>query len=119
MPNILPLALLAAALAQPVRPYRPAVDVIDYAFALTLPDTGRSLDGEATIRFARTASADTLVLDLIGLRVARAQVDGRAATFRQDSATVRIALPRHGGTNTGDTLTAIVRYAGTPSDGLI
>lgn len=120
-------ALLALSLgrtpapAQTVRPYRPAVDVLDYAFALTLPDTGRALAGEATVRFARTTPTDTLVLDLVGLRVDAVRVARRggalrAAAFRQDSAAVHVALPGHA---TGDTLVAVVRYAGTPTDGLI
>jgi aminopeptidase N len=109
----------AAGLAQPVRPYRPAVDVLDYQFALTLPDTGRAVAGEATVRFARLAPTDTLVLDLVGLAVRDVRVADRQAPFRQDSATVRIALPRAPRSRTRDTLTARVRYAGTPADGLI
>ncbi len=114
--------------AQPVRPYRPSVDVLDYAFAITLPDTGRTLDGEATIRFLRAAPTDTLVLDLVGLRVRGVRVGvagaaGRTARFAQDSATVRIALQRvarpRAARAGGDTLVAVVRYDGTPSDGLI
>ena len=116
------LAALAApvAAAQPVRPYRPAVDVLDYEFALSLPDSGAALDAQATVRFVRAAPTDTLVLDLIGLRVRDVRVDGRAARFARDSATVRVALPRaRAAGGAGDTLTAVVRYDGEPRDGLI
>src|SRR5689334_4890253 len=92
------VTLLAAApaLAQPVPPSRPAVDVLAYEFAVSLPDTGAALDGEATVRFLRAARTDTLVLDLVGLRVREVRVEGRAARFARDSATVRIALPAGG-----------------------
>ena len=121
MRSLHPLALLLplvapAALAQPVRPYRPAVDVLAYEFAVSLPDTGAAVDGTATVRFLRAAPTDTLVLDLIGLRVRDVRVQGRAARFARDSATVRVALPAGG---PGDTLTAVVRYDGVPRDGLI
>jgi aminopeptidase N len=117
--RLTPAAILltcAAAYAQPVRPYRPSVDVLDYAFVITLPDTGGAIDGEATIRFARTAPTDTLVLDLLGLRVRDVRVGGRAASYVRDSATVRIPLPRR---TRRDTLVAVVRYDGAPRDGLI
>ena len=93
MSRALPLlafpALLATAAtavqAQPVRPYRPAVDVLAYDFALTLPDTGATLDGVATVRVVRTAPTDTLVLDLLHLRVDEVRVLG-AVTLHVTSA---------------------------------
>src|SRR5688500_5790692 len=109
-----------AASAQPVRPYRPAVDGRDHEFAVSIPDSGAALDAQATVRFVRTVPTDTLVLDLIGLRVHDVRVDGREALFARDSATVRVALPRtRTGEGVGDTLTAVVRYGGVPRDGLI
>ncbi|MFL5580688.1 MAG: M1 family metallopeptidase [Gemmatimonadaceae bacterium] len=127
------LLLLAAApgalRAQPVRPYRPAVDVLDYELTLTLPDTGTRVSGRATLRVLRVAPLDTLVLDLVGMEVTDARVGGAAARFAQDSAAVRIALPAADGMAVTkdapaggaapDTLLVSVAYQGAPRDGLI
>ena len=51
------------------RPYRPGVDVLDYALSLDLPDSGNRIEGRAVLTVRRTARVDTLVLDLLSLRV--------------------------------------------------
>jgi len=107
---------LAAQQADPSpRPYRPGVDVLDYALSLDLPDSGNRIQGRAVLTVRRTGRTDTLVLDLLSLRVDSVLVDERATRFRRDSATIRIPL-RAG---SSDTLTIAVRYGGPVTDGLI
>ena len=47
------------------RPYRPGVDVLDYALSLDLPDSGNRIEGRAVLTVRRTGRIDTLVLDLL------------------------------------------------------
>src|SRR5215207_2199684 len=86
-------ARAAPAAALEPRPYRPGVDVVDYDLTLDLPDSGRTIRGLAVLTVRRTAPVDTLVLDLLHLRVDSVWVGGRPAPFRRDSATVRVPLP--------------------------
>jgi aminopeptidase N len=112
-----PAALHAQALTQRAA-YRPGIDVLDYHYAIDLPDTGDVIAARAALRVHRTARADTLVLDLLRLAVDSVLVNGRPAAYARDSATVRIALPRFAAP---DTLDVAVRYGGrlAPRDGLI
>jgi aminopeptidase N len=103
-----------AAPAQTPRPYRPGIDVTNYEFSIELPSYGSVIDGRAVLAVKRTAPTDTLVLDLLALRVDSVLVNGRAVIFGRDSATVRIPLPP-----TGDSFAVAVRYGGPVSDGLI
>src|SRR5256886_15915109 len=107
------LAAQQAALSP--RPYRPGVDVLDYALSLDLPDSGNRIEGRAVLTVRRTARIDTLVLDLLSLRVDSVLVGERATRFRRDSGTIRIPLPAA----SSDTLTVAVRYGGPVTDGLI
>ena len=110
------LALCSSlAAAQESRPYRPGIDVLDYALAIELPDTGATIKGDATLTVKRTARTDTLVLDLRKLRVQRVTLDNRARTFVRNDSTIRIPLPA------GDTGTFKVRvvYDGAVTDGLL
>jgi len=75
------------------RAYRPGIDVVDYDLTLDLPDSGRTIRGLAVLTVRRTAAVDTLVLDLLHLRVDSVWVGGRPAPFRRDSATLRVPLP--------------------------
>jgi len=97
------------------RPYRPGVDVLDYALSLDLPDSGNRIEGRAVLTVRRTARIDTLVLDLLSLRVDSVLVDERVTRFRRDSGTIRIPLPAA----SSDTFTIAVRYGGPVTDGLI
>jgi aminopeptidase N len=110
------LALLTvpAAAAQPPRPYRAGIDVTNYEFSLDVPAYGSVIEGRAVLSVRRTAPTDTLVLDLLALRVDSVLVNGRPVIFGRDSATLRVPLPR-----TGDAFTIAVRYGGSVSDGLI
>src|SRR6516165_10583306 len=50
-------------------PYRPGIDVSDYAISLDLPERGASIAGRAVLTVRRWAPVDTLVLDLVRLKV--------------------------------------------------
>ena len=104
-----------AVLAQSVRTYQPGIDVLDYAFVLSLPDTGSHIRADAMITFRRTAAVDTLVLDLRALRVSRVLFEQRVRRYRRTDSTIHIPLPR------GDTGTYRVNvvYDGRVTDGLI
>jgi aminopeptidase N len=116
----LPLALLltlaaARADAQEPHPYRPGIDVLDYAIVLDLPDTGSFIRGDATLTVRRMARVDSLVLDLRKLNVQRVTLDDRVRAFTRTDSTIAIRLPR------GDTghYRVRVQYSGRPTDGLI
>lgn len=113
--SVLPAGLAGPLAAQETHVYRPGIDVLDYAFVLTLPDTGSHIRGDAMLTLRRTARVDTLVLDLRDLRVTRVQVDERVRRFRRTDSTIHIPLPR------GDSghYRIHVAYDGRVSDGLI
>jgi len=103
--------------AQDLRPYRPAFDVVDYALTIDLPDTGATIRGNALLTVTRTSPSDTLVLDLLDLGVDRVTVDGRAAKFSRQPATVAIVLPHKGGSRPQYKVS--IDYGGVVTDGLI
>jgi aminopeptidase N len=94
--------------------YQPGIDVLDYELLLDLPDTGSVIEGRALLSVRRSASVDTLRLDLLRLRVDSVLVNEVAVRFRRDSA--RIHIPLHAA---GDTFRVAVRYGGAVTDGLI
>jgi aminopeptidase N len=114
-------ALVAASIAAPrisaqeMHPYRPGIDVLDYAIVVDLPDTGSLIKGDATLTLRRTGRVDTLVLDLRKLAVTRVMLDDRRRRFVRTDSTILIPLPR------GDSGHFRVRvlYSGHPADGLI
>ena len=109
------ISIAARGESQEIRPYRPAIDVLDYALTIDLPDTGSVIKGDAMLTVRRVARADTLVLDLRKLRVRRVSLDNRARQFVRTDSTILIPLPR------GDTGHFRVRvvYDGSVTDGLI
>lgn len=114
---VAPVAVVVPADVAPdsTHPYRPGVDVTHYAFQLTLPRSGMSVDGRASINVWRRLTVDTLVLDLMKLTVDSVDVGGVARAFARDSATIRIPLlPADGAA-----LTVGIVYHGAPGDGLI
>ena len=112
---LVPLLAAPPARAQEARPYRPSVDVLDYEIVLDLPDTGRAIEGRAVLTVRRTLPRDTLVLDLVGLRVDSVLVNEKPAAFARDAQTIRVALPA----GAPDSLRVTVRYGGEVTDGLI
>ena len=112
----LSLLAVAPAAAQEPRPYRPGVDVLDYAITLDLPDTGPEIRGDAVIQLRRAGRLDTLVLDLRQLQVNRVTLDDRQVQFGRTDSTILIPLAR-----AYDSVTHRVRiqYSGPVTDGLI
>ena len=96
-------------------PYRPGVDVLDYAITLDLPDRGSAIDGRAVLSIRRSAPVDTLLLDLVSLRVDSVLVDGQPVTFARTDSVIRIPIGRV----VGDSFSVVVRYGGEPKDGFI
>ena len=96
-------------------PYRPGIDVTDYAITLDLPQRGASIEGRAVLSVRRWTPVDTLVLDLVRLRVDSVLVDEKPVTFARTDSLVRIPIARV----VGDSFSVTVRYAGEPKDGLI
>jgi len=120
--RVLPLLSLVLALtsarsidAQEMHPYRPGIDVLDYALVIDLPDTGSFIRGDATLTVKRIARVDSLVLDLRKLAVQRVTLDDQTRRFVRTDSTIAIRLPR------GDTGHFRVRvlYSGRVTDGLI
>lgn len=109
------LAAVAGAGAGAQHPAPAPLDVLHYAFALTLPDSGAGLRGTATLTVARRGPADTLALDLVGLAVDRVDVNGRATSVRRTAGRLFVPLPA----GAGDTVRVRVTYGGVPDDGLI
>ena len=101
--------------AQEPRPYRSGIDVLDYALALELPDTGAFIRGDAMLTIRRTRRVGAAILDLRALRVTRVTVDNRVARFIRTDSTIVVPLPR------GDSGHFRVRvlYRGNVTDGLI
>jgi aminopeptidase N len=102
--------------AQTAAPYRPGFHVRNYDIAIDVPDSGATIHADATLTVERTAARDTLVLDLLDLRVVRVAVNGRGAAFRQTPEAVVVVLPN---ARVGDTTMVEVEYGGAVTDGLI
>src|SRR5688572_25528285 len=62
-------------------PYRPGIDVLDYAFTFDLPDRGSTIAARAVLAVRRTLPVDTLVLDLVSLRVDSVLVNAQPVAF--------------------------------------
>src|SRR5438067_7493455 len=117
---ILTTVFAAGAFAQDTthaRPYRPGIDVLDYAFSIQLPDTGSTIKGDATITVRQVARTDSLVLDLRKLKVSRVTLDASTRRYVRTDSTIAIALP-HFRRDTG-TFRVRVVYSGEVTDGLI
>jgi aminopeptidase N len=110
-------SMATVAPGQQPRPYRPAFDVADYAITIDLPDTGSTIHGNALLTVARTADADTLVLDLLDLGVNAVTVDGRPVHFVRTPSAISIPLPKKRGAK--PTYRVGVEYGGAVTDGLI
>jgi aminopeptidase N len=114
------IALIAAtnaASAQEPRPYRPAFDVGDYGLTIDLPDTGATIRANALLSVTRTGQRDTLLLDLLDLKVDRVTVDGSVVLFSQQPGTLAIPLPRKSAARA--TYAVSIDYGGAVTDGLI
>ncbi len=108
---ILALALAAA----PLGAQQAAFHISNYDLTIELPDTGKVIDGRADLTVVRIARADTLVLDLLDLKVKRVWLTGQPISFSQDAEHVRIFV----GEMRDDTLRVRLDYGGAVMDGLI
>jgi aminopeptidase N len=109
--------LVTRSSAQEIRPYRPAFDVQDYAIAVDVPDSGSTIHATATITVVRRVPGDTLVLDLLDLRVSRVRVNGQVVRFRQEPESLAVPLPKT--QRVSATFNVVVDYGGELRDGLI
>ncbi|GAB4002521.1 M1 family metallopeptidase [Spirosoma daeguense] len=104
---------------------QPGVDVLNYAFTITLSDSTNQIKGEATIRFTRADDRQSVWFDLIGgkpdsvatgMKVRSVSLaDGKEAPFNQRNNRVFINLPAAPNQPTEVT----IRYEGIPEKGLI
>lgn len=121
------LLLLALVLPPALRadtyPRQAGVDVLHYAFRLTLRDDTDAIAGEATVRVrARAAGLTEVSLDLAseaggkGMKVAAIQSAGKSLGFRHEAnrLTVTLAAPAAA----GQEVEIEVRYEGVPAGGL-
>lgn len=105
----------AAAQVTGPHPYRPGIDVVDYDLTLDLPERGADIDARAVLAIRRSAPVDTLVLDLVELRVDSVLVDRHPVRFSRSDSTIRVPI----GQVATDSFTIAIRYGGEVRDGLI
>jgi len=125
------LALAMVAAVGPARadtyPRQPGIDVLHYAFHLTLADDSDAIEGEAAVRFRVLESGVlTLVLDLAqpsperagrGMTVTRVTESGAPLRFEHAQDRLRVALDRP--FRVGEPREVVVRYHGSPAAGLL
>jgi aminopeptidase N len=95
------------------------LDVLDYDLEITLPAPGGAvIQGETglTFRVARPG-VGAATLDFTGLAVVETRLNGAIVDASMVEGRLTIPLPY--GVGTTDTLSLVVRYRGTPDDGLI
>ena len=119
------LLLFAPAPGRDTYPRQP-LDVEHYRFALTLSDTTDRIVGEAAVRMRLLAAGMKKVeLDLTdasaarqgrGMRVSTVTRDGKPLAFTH--AASRLAITLDAPSAAGEVIELVVRYAGTPADGL-
>ena len=112
-------ALAFVVLARAAASQTAAVDsarfhAVDYAVRIDLPDSGATINGDATLTLRHSRSRDTLVLDLIKLRVKSVSINGSKSRFTRTDSTIRIIIPR-----SVATVKVRVVYDGAVTDGLI
>jgi aminopeptidase N len=108
-------ALAVFAAVAPLSAQQAAFHISNYNLTFDLPEIGKTIEGKAELTVVRKARADTLVLDLLDLKVKNVSLGGRPASFTQDAEHVRIPVTGA----RGDTLMVAVEYTGAVTDGLI
>ena len=94
---------------------QPAFQVIHYDIALDLPRSGKTIEGVTSLTVHRLAPVDTLVLDLLDMKVNLVTEAGKRIGFSQHDGRLNIYV----GGSRQDTLHVTITYAGVPTDGLI
>ncbi|MDP2478972.1 MAG: M1 family metallopeptidase [Candidatus Palauibacterales bacterium] len=98
----------------------PGFDVLAYDLSLDLRDGSDSIDALQRVRaLVTTDTLRSLRLDLRGLRVDSASVEGRRVRVDRRGDTLLLPVPADLRFVTGDTVTASVAYHGRPADGLM
>ncbi len=106
-----------AVLANDGYPRLDDVDILHYRIQLEIGKSGRTIQGETTIRAEMLAGGrDVLPLDLGPLTVDRVTVSGSDAAFAHNDNRLNITFEESYAE--GDTVTVIVSYRGEPVDGL-
>lgn len=122
------LALFAPAVVRAdTYPRQPGLDVLHYAFHLTLSDDTDAIEGEATVVFKVVRDGlETLSLDLVqpkpeapekGMRVSAVTEKGRAVRF--EHAADRLVAHLEPAGRAGETRELVVSYRGVPITGLL
>ena len=122
------LLLLTAARAQAdTYPRQPGVDIVHYAFMVTLRDDTDVIEGEASVTFRVVQEGvSSLTLDLVqpkaetkdrGMTVSAVSERGKAVTF--EHADDRLVLRLDPAGRAGETRTFVIRYHGIPRTGLL
>jgi aminopeptidase N len=95
-------------------------DVEHYELDLTWGDSPERLDGTTTIEAVATEALSSFHLDLVGMEVEEATVDGDAATTERDGEHELVVTPE-APLAAGEEFTVEISYGGTPvaADGLI
>jgi aminopeptidase N len=89
-------------------------DVAHYDLALTWHPDAVRMDGEATVTATAGQDLSSFVLDLAGMEVASATVDGRPATFDLEGPRDLRITPAEP-LDAGDVFTTVVAYGGPPT----
>lgn len=116
--------VLAAAAVGLALAASPAVDspnsltIVNYDFTITLPESGRFIQGCAVITAIRANDADQLSLDLVDLHVDSVYVGGKPAPYSHHGSSLDITLA-HSFAASMDTMLVTVWYGGNVDDGLI
>jgi len=119
-------------LTAPASAQQRGINVLEYRFALTLPESGPRIEVAERLRAIRAAGTSELALDLLPpMQVSEARLGcGDATTvtsFTHEGARVRVVLSVFAAPATldpgappgADTVCVSLRYAGEPKDGLI
>ncbi|HWO89259.1 MAG TPA: M1 family metallopeptidase [Gemmatimonadales bacterium] len=113
--------MTGAALAGGLHAQQRGVNVLDYSFAIELPDSGTAIAAAAAVRFEQLPGYDdTLRLNLVGMTVERVldPETGRRLDFGQRDGVLWIAI-RRGASRSRGVAGARIEYRGSPGDGLI
>jgi len=140
MKNVLLFAILSVATIWPISdrppadryPKNPNVDVVNYAFHVTLSDATDRIDARAVVEVAFLAAGETaLRFDLVapfgtddgvrGMRVEEVRLSGHSMSdaqtaYSHEGEELLVSLPAPSAT--GDRITVSITYGGIPASGL-
>jgi aminopeptidase N len=110
------LLLLQGQVQAPANTPRPSHDALHYDVLLTVPAEGKAISGQVMTRL-RLVGTGPIIMELDSVfEVRDIEVNGRAVGRVERRGDV-ITIPYKG--RAGDTVTSLIRYHGTPRDGLI